>query len=121
MTHNVSNTSPVGSDIYLHPNYSRLQQAARALLGWSQKDLATASGVSLSTLNRLERGEGSPSVNSLRVISNTLEMAGVEVHRYPDGSIGLKISAEGLARSFDYPTRADGSKLIKIWPDHDDF
>jgi len=121
MTQKTSNTKPTGSDVYLHPDYVRLQQAARSLLGWSQKDLATASGVSLSTLNRMERGGGSPSVNTLRMISTAFEMAGVEAQRYPDGSIGVKISADGLARSHDYPIQADGSKLIKLWPDDEDL
>jgi transcriptional regulator with XRE-family HTH domain len=33
-------------------------KAARALLGWSQEDLARASGVSLPTLKRLEAADG---------------------------------------------------------------
>lgn len=33
-------------------------RAARALLGWSQSDLAEASGVSLPTVKRIEPGDG---------------------------------------------------------------
>ena len=33
-------------------------KAARALLGWSQEDLATSSGVSVPTIKRLEAAEG---------------------------------------------------------------
>jgi transcriptional regulator with XRE-family HTH domain len=117
MTQKESNEKRDGVDAYLHPDYVRLQQAARSLLGWSQKDLAKLTGVSLSTLNRLERGEGSPSINTLRIISTVFKMAGVDVRRYPDGSIGVKISAEGLANSHEYPIQPDGSKLIKIWLD----
>ena len=120
MAQKESEGNQAGTDVYLHPDFVRLQQAARALLGWNQKDLAKASGVSLSTLNRMERGEGSPSLNTLRMISNALNMAGVEAQRYSDGSIGVKISADGLNRSHEYPTQPDGSKLIKIWPENMD-
>jgi transcriptional regulator with XRE-family HTH domain len=34
-------------------------KAARALIGWSQQDLASESGVSLPTVKRLEAGDGS--------------------------------------------------------------
>ena len=33
-------------------------KAARALLGWSQRDLAEASGISLPTIGRLESKDG---------------------------------------------------------------
>jgi predicted transcriptional regulator len=36
----------------------RQVKAARALLGWSQEDLATATGVSLPTIKRLEAVDG---------------------------------------------------------------
>ena len=36
----------------------RQLKAARALLGWSQEELATASDVSLPTIKRLEAAEG---------------------------------------------------------------
>lgn len=120
MAQNTPKATPVGADIFLHPDYVRIQQAARSLLGWSQKDLATASGVSLSTLNRMERGGGEPSVNTLRMISSTFMMAGVEVERSPNGSIAVKISAEGLVNSREYPTLPDGSRLIKVWPEAED-
>ena len=35
-------------------------RAARALLGWSMRDLASRSGVSLGAVNRLEGGEATP-------------------------------------------------------------
>lgn len=120
MTQNTQHTS-VGGDVFLHPDAIRLQQAARALLGWSQKDLADVTGVSLSTLNRMERGGGRPSFFTLQAISSALMAAGVEAFRQQDGSIGVKISAEGLANSKEYPTQPDGSKLIKIYPHADDY
>ena len=120
MTQNTSTTSG-GGDIFLHPDAIRLQQAARALLGWSQKDLADVTGISLSTLNRMERGGGKPSFLTLQAISSAFIAAGVEAFRHQDGSIGVKISAEGLANSKEYPTQPDGSKLIKLYPDAADL
>lgn len=56
-------------------------RAARALLGWSQDDLARASGVSVTTLKRIEPGSGelraSPDV--VEKIENALRSAGVEL------------------------------------------
>lgn len=54
-------------------------RAARALLGWSQGDLAEASGVSLPTIKRLEPGDDplSGSFQSIEAIRRALEAAGV--------------------------------------------
>lgn len=82
---------------FLQPTFIRQVRAARSILGWSQKDLAARSGVSLSTLNRLERGDGDSSVHSLRMIQATFEQAGIQFINNPDGSIGVVLSAKGLA------------------------
>ncbi|MFQ5764104.1 MAG: helix-turn-helix domain-containing protein, partial [Rhodospirillales bacterium] len=37
---------------------STQMRAARALLGWDQKDLAQASGLSLPTIQRMEASDG---------------------------------------------------------------
>jgi transcriptional regulator with XRE-family HTH domain len=84
---------------FLHPSFLRQLRAARALLGWSQKELSASSGVSLSTLNRLERGDGDPSISSLRMIQKAFEAAGVRFLNAPDQSIGVVLSAEGLAHA----------------------
>ena len=84
---------------FLHPSFMRQVKAARALLGWSQKELAEHSGVSLSTLNRLERGDGDSSISSLRLIHKAFEQAGIQLVNSPDGAIGVLLSEEGLARS----------------------
>ena len=55
-------------------------RAARALLGWSGKELAEQSGVGITTLRRYELQEGIPSANTkvLQTIKSTLEQAGIE-------------------------------------------
>lgn len=58
----------------LTPRYIR---AARALLAWSQQDLATAAGVATSTIADFERGKRTPVANNMQSIRNALEGAGI--------------------------------------------
>ncbi len=53
-------------------------KAARALLGWTQLDLATQSGMSLAAINKLEREAVTPRRHTLDILQQTLEQAGVE-------------------------------------------
>jgi len=53
-------------------------RAARALLGWSQQQLADKAIVSLNALARLERGAVDPRVSTLTALQKTLTKAGVE-------------------------------------------
>lgn len=57
----------------------RQVKAARALLGWSQGDLAQASGVSEPTIKRLEAGDGALGGRSDTAdkVQATLQRAGV--------------------------------------------
>ncbi|WP_425404853.1 helix-turn-helix domain-containing protein [Hwanghaeella sp.] len=54
-------------------------RAGRALLNVKQSELAKASGVSLATLNNIERGVGDPRSSTLQAIERALKTAGVEV------------------------------------------
>ena len=56
-------------------------RAARALLGWDQKDLALAAGLSLPTIQRMEKGEGNVRgvVDSLVRVVEALDRAGIEL------------------------------------------
>lgn len=58
----------------LTPRYVR---AARALLAWSQRDLAKAAGVATSTVADFERGKRTPVTNNMESIRNALEAAGI--------------------------------------------
>ena len=59
---------------------SELIRAARALLRWEQRDLAQASGVSLTTIKRLETTPGTLAAHSSTVtaLRGGLESAGIE-------------------------------------------
>ncbi|MEM6421694.1 MAG: helix-turn-helix domain-containing protein [Pseudomonadota bacterium] len=58
----------------------RQVKAARALLGWSQTDLAESSGVSEPTIKRLEAEDGEIGGREAtkKAIQSALETAGVE-------------------------------------------
>jgi transcriptional regulator with XRE-family HTH domain len=53
-------------------------RAARGLIGWTQQQLAKATGLSLAAINNLERGIGAPRVQTLHYVQQALERAGVE-------------------------------------------
>ena len=62
------------------PRRAAQVRAARALLGWTAKDLAQKANVGISTVQRVENAEGTPNVHAsnLASIQSTLESAGIE-------------------------------------------
>lgn len=52
-------------------------RAARALIGWKQSDLATASGVSEISIKNIERGATDARSSTLSAIQNAFLAAGV--------------------------------------------
>ncbi len=58
-------------------------KAARALLEWTQDDLAKAANLSKPAINTLERRLSSPKVSTLEAIQQALEKAGVEFTEGP--------------------------------------
>ena len=53
-------------------------RAARALLNWSQPDLAEATGIARQTITRFESGANLPHPNNRATIREALEAAGIE-------------------------------------------
>ncbi len=53
-------------------------RAARALLNWSQPDLAEATGLTRETIANLERGAHTPQPKNLVALREALEAAGIE-------------------------------------------
>jgi transcriptional regulator with XRE-family HTH domain len=70
------------------PEQSR---AARALLNWSQPQLALASGASVSTIRDFETGKREPIANNLRALRTALEAAGVEFIAENGGGPGVRL------------------------------
>lgn len=74
----------------MSPNQCR---AARAWLGWSQKDLAERSGVSLSTLRDFEGNRRTPIKNNLSAIEDALKATGIRFTFADDGkATGIAIA-----------------------------
>ncbi len=60
-------------------------RAARALLAWSQQDLAKAAGVATSTVADFERGSRTPVANNAQAIRGALE--GASIRFLPTGAV----------------------------------
>lgn len=71
-------------------------RAARALLGWTLTDLATASGLSVSTIRRLEQDAHAVNGRNLRTALDALRVSGIRFLALEDGTLAL---AEAEARS----------------------
>lgn len=71
----------------------RQVKAARALLAWSQGDLAKASGVSEPTIKRLEAGDGDLGgrASTVDAIRSALVAAGVEFIPENGGGAGVRL------------------------------
>ena len=67
-------------------------RAARSLLGWSQKALAERAGISESAINRLERFDREPRLDTVSRIESAFAEAGVEFERRSDGKFELVVS-----------------------------
>ena len=72
----------------LTPNLCR---AARALLGWSQDQLADASAVATKTIADFERQARTPYMRTLRDVRSALENAGIEFIDPNGGGAGLRL------------------------------
>ncbi len=57
---------------------ARQIRAARALLGWSQQQLADKAIVSLNAVTRLERAEVDPRLSTVTAVEKAITKAGVE-------------------------------------------
>lgn len=73
-------------------------RGARAMLGWSQVQLAEAAAVSRATINDFERGARAPQRNSLVSIQRAFEMSGIVFIEENGGGAGLR---------FEKPTTKD--------------
>ena len=69
-------------------------RAAKAMLRWSGEELSSRSGVSLSTVRRVESASGVPEVQSIRTvlaIKKALEEAGIEFIGTPEDGPGVRL------------------------------
>ena len=69
-------------------------RAAKAFLRWSGEDLAQKSGVSLSSIRRVESAEGIPEGQNLKTLLSmkvALEAGGIEFVGTPDDRPGVRL------------------------------
>ena len=66
-------------------------RAARALLGWSQQQLADKAGVGIVTIHQLEAGTSQPRRATGDVVIRALEAAGVEFIDENGGGPGVRL------------------------------
>ena len=57
---------------------ARQIKAARALLGWTQQELADRAIVSANALKRLETGKTDPRLTTVTAVKSALEAGGIE-------------------------------------------
>ena len=76
----------------------RQVKAARALLAWSQHDLAFASKVSYPTIARLEQNDGplGGRPSTISAIRTALEEAGIEFIAENGGGAGVRLKENKL-------------------------
>lgn len=72
-------------------------RAARALLDWTQDELAAAAAISLNSVKNTERKISDPRGNTLRAIQSAFERHGVvflEDGDTRDGGLGVRLKAK---------------------------
>jgi predicted transcriptional regulator len=74
-------------------------RAARALLGWTQDQLADRAIVSKSAVARLERGEVDSRTSTLKAVQDALEAAGVEFLADSGKGVVVRLGTPGRAGS----------------------
>lgn len=67
-------------------------RAARALLGWTQQDLAEAAEIGNATIRNFESGKSLPQSATLRVLAQALQSARVEFIADERGEGVVKLS-----------------------------
>lgn len=70
-------------------------RAARALLDWSQQQLADAAGVGVVTVRQLEGGSSQPRRATLDVMRRALESAGIQFVENGDAARGAGVVLVG--------------------------
>lgn len=76
--------------------YAAQIRAARALLNWSQGDLAERAGISKQSVNRIENGSMDARFSTMTALNDAIRGAGVEMGEDTNGVIRLTITRDKL-------------------------
>lgn len=94
-------------------------RAARALMAWSQQDLAKAAGVATSTVADFERGHRTPVANNAQAIRGALERAGIRF--LPTGAVvGPVVPRVTQAERPGAPVRWVDAEDLSSWANRTD-
>jgi transcriptional regulator with XRE-family HTH domain len=74
-------------------------KAARALLGWTQQELAERSGVGVVTIHQLETGANQPRRATVDVVERALQAAGIEFIGENGGGPGVRLKKSPKKRT----------------------
>lgn len=86
-------------------------RAARSLIGIKQSDLARGAGISLATLNNIERGVGDPRTSTLEAIERALAGAGVE---FAEDGVSETVKLRKLDRPTAYETLFASQRVLEL-------
>ncbi|MEM7423978.1 MAG: helix-turn-helix transcriptional regulator [Pseudomonadota bacterium] len=86
-------------------------RAARSLIGIKQSDLARGAGISLATLNNIERGVGDPRTSTLEAIERALASAGVE---FANDAVSETVKLRRLDRPTAYETLFASQRVLEL-------
>ena len=101
------------------PLTARQIRAARALLAWSQRELAQAASIAQSTVADFERGQRTPVPNNIEAMRDALTGAGVNF--LPGGAIiGPHLPTLAVSRSGGAPVRWVNAVDLEQWSDRRD-
>ena len=84
-------------------------KAARSLLGWTQKQLADGSGLSLASVANFEQGKGKARGKTHAAIQEALEQAGIEFTPEP----GVRLRRE----KFEFRILEGHESVFEMWND----
>lgn len=77
--------------------YAAQIRAARALVNWSQGELAERAGISKQSVNRIEGGGMDVRFSTMNALADALRSAGVEMSEDASGMVGVAIARDRIA------------------------
>jgi predicted transcriptional regulator len=76
-------------------------RATRAILDWSQTDLARCTGLTQRSIHRIEHGMTRIRRSTARSIQRAFEETGVRIEETPDGGFRISVPEQLLSRQTD--------------------
>jgi transcriptional regulator with XRE-family HTH domain len=79
--------------------FAARMRAARAILGWSQVELASRIGLTQRAVHKLEQGNTEPRRSTIRIVEETWLTQGLEFEDTGDGGFRVTVRAELLGET----------------------